>query len=283
MKVLLIGNTKSYESRRIQEEFSKRDIDLELLAVKDFVIEIENNNPKFTTKDNRDLEDFDAYLFRGMGNGLWEMMVFARHLYMQGKTIVEEKLATERALMTKLSYTLAKNGFPVIDTKVIFDLDEGLEKTLEFPLVAKGTVSSRGRSVFKVNNIEELKKIYEEVGPKLILQKYIPISYDYRVFIVGDEVLGVMKRFNSDENFLTNISAGGRAEASELPIEVLQMCIEAKKLKKTEIAGVDVIEYKGTYFILEINTSPQFQGLETATEVNVAAKIVEYVLSKSKK
>jgi RimK family alpha-L-glutamate ligase len=276
MKVLLIGNTKSFESRRIQEEFKNAGHEITALSVKDIIIRVENNDPVFTTYDSKDLMAYDLYLFRGMGDAMWEMMVFAKHLHTAGKIIIEEKLATQRALMTKLPYTMAKNGIPTIDSKLIFEYREELDKELEFPLIMKGTQSSRGRAVFKIHNIEEFKEIYNEIGPKVLLQKYIPITFDYRVFIVGEKILGVMKRFNSEDNFLTNISAGGTAEPSTLPQEVLEMCKKAKALRNTEISGVDVIEHGGKYYVLEVNTSPQFQGFETATGVNVGKEIVEY-------
>ena len=91
-----------------------------------------------------------------------------------------------------------------------------------------------------------------------------------------------MKRFNSEENFLTNISVGGTAEPSNLPEEILEMCKKAKALRNTEISGVDVIEHEGKYYVLEVNTSPQFQGFETATGINVAKEIVEYAETKLK-
>ena len=282
MKVLLIGNTKSYESRRIQEEFAAAGHEITPLSVKDIIIRVENNDPVFTTYDNKDLMAYDLYLFRGMGEAMWEMMVFAKHLHTAGKVIIEEKLATQRALMTKLPYTMAKNGIPTIDSRLIFEYREELDKELEFPLIVKGTQSSRGRAVFKVNSLKEFKEVYAEVGPKVLLQKYIPIMFDYRVFIVGEKVLGVMKRFNSEENFLTNISAGGTAEPSNLPEEILEMCKKAKALRNTEISGVDVIEHEGKYYVLEVNTSPQFQGFETATGINVAKEIVEYAETKLK-
>ncbi len=280
IKVLLIGNPTSYQNLRIKDEFEKKGCSFEFLSIGDMVIDVVDNTPTFTTYDKKDLLQYDIYLFRGMGDDMWEMMVFAKHLYENGKTIIEEKLATERALITKLSVTLPKNGIPTIDQKLIFEYNDALEKELVFPLVLKGTRSSRGRAVFKIDSLEEFKNVYEEVGPKVLLQKYIPIKFDYRVFIVGDKILGVMKRFNSEENFLTNISQGGRAEKSELPQEVLDMCMKAKQVRKTEITGVDVIEHEGKYYVLEVNTSPQFQGFEKSTGINVAGEIAAYAIAK---
>ncbi len=280
MNVLLVGNPGSYENKRLAEEFLNAGHTFSALSVKQIIINIVNGNADFLSKNGQDLTTFDAYLFRGMGENLWEMIVFAEHLYSLGKVIIEEKMATKRYVMTKLPYTLATQGIPVIDSKIIFELDEKNLSTLNFPLIVKGTRGSRGRSVFKIDNVEDLKKLYLEIGPKILIQPYLSIKFDYRVFCVGDNVVGVIKRYNSDDNFLTNVSAGGKAEVSDLPDEVKELCIKAKNIAKTEISGVDIIEYQGKYYVLEVNTSPQFQGFEKATGKNIAKEIVDYTFAK---
>jgi ribosomal protein S6--L-glutamate ligase len=280
MNVLLVGNPNSYENKRIAAEFVKAGHIFRAVRIKDIIADISENNVTFFDTTGNNLCSYDTYIFRGMGDALWEMLVFAEHLHSIGKTIIEAKMATKRYVMSKLPYTLAQNGIQVIDSKVIFGLNPETESKLSFPLIVKGTQGSRGRSVFKVETLEEFQVLYTKIGPKVLIQPYLPIKFDYRVFCVGEKVIGVIKRYNSEESFLTNVSAGGRAEASDLPDEVKELCLRAKKVSQTEISGVDIIEYQNKYFVLEVNTSPQFQGFEMATGKNIAAEIVEYSAAK---
>lgn len=280
MRVLLVGNTKSYESTRIKDEFVSAGFGFEWISIKNIKIEIETNNFTFTSSEGKDLTQFDSYLFRGMGEQRWEMMVFAKHLYDLGKVVIEEKLVGGRYVLTKLPFTLASSGIPVIPTTLYFSINEEAEKSLTFPLIVRATKGSMGKGIYKAKNLEEFKSAYNEIGPKVLVQPYLKIEFDYRVFIVGEKILGVMKKYNSEENFITNISAGGRAEASELPEEILDIALKAKQVSNVEIAGVDVLEHEGKYYILEVNSIPQFEGFEGCTDVNVAKEIVTYTYRK---
>jgi RimK family alpha-L-glutamate ligase len=245
------------------------------------VINVSTNSAEFFSQEGEDLTTYDVYLFRGMGTHRWEMMVFAKYLYDSGKIVIEEKLGNGgRYTLTKLPFTLASNGIPVIPTKLYFSLNKNLERELQFPLIVRSTIGSQGKGIYKAETLEEFKKIYKEIGPKVITQPYLPIKFDYRVFIVGEKVLGVMKKYNSEDSFLTNISAGGRAESSELPEHVLSIALKAKEVSNVEIAGVDVLEHEDKYFILEVNAIPQFEGFEGCTKINVAKEIVEYCHNK---
>jgi len=110
-------------------------------------------------------------------------------------------------------------------------------------------------------------------------------GFDYRVFVVGDRVIGAMKRISS--SWKTNIAQGAsgvRVEESEAP-EVFQIAIKAVKTLGLDYAGVDVAYdlNTGKHYILEVNAFPNWEGLRRATGVNPPEIIVEYLVEKTKK
>lgn len=111
-------------------------------------------------------------------------------------------------------------------------------------------------------------------------------GYDYRVFVVGEEVIGAMKRVNP-YSWKTNVAqgAGGVPVSEKEEPEVYELGLKAVKILGLDYAGVDIAYDKDTrrYYILEVNAFPQWEGLRNATGVNPPDYIVEYVIEKIKK
>ncbi|MFW5720102.1 MAG: ATP-grasp domain-containing protein [Candidatus Dojkabacteria bacterium] len=277
MKGILIGNTKSYEATRLHASAVAAGHVLRLLPIRELMVGIEENVPHIKSVFGESLTQYDCYLFRGYGKHVWEIIVSARHVHSLGKRVVERKLATDRYVLSKIPYTVATGGVPVIDTRIIFSLTDEAVSDVIYPAIVRTTIGARGEGIFKVHSREELNEVYSRIGPKVLIQPYIPVSYDYRVMIVGNKVLGVMKKYHAPGSYVSNISAGGTAEVSSLPEEVISLCMKAKNVSNVEIAGVDVIEHEGKYYVLEVNAAPQFEGFERCTGMNVAREIIQYI------
>ncbi|KKQ50551.1 MAG: Ribosomal protein S6 modification protein [Candidatus Shapirobacteria bacterium GW2011_GWE1_38_10] len=173
------------------------------------------------------------------------------------------------------------------------------EKILEgdyefnFPVIIKGSGGDRGTRVFKANNLKELEKLVRDLrktetegGKRYLLQEYIENDGDFRVLILGEKVLGVMKRARANKNeFRNNYSAGGTVEVADLPEEVKELAVRAAKTCGLAVAGVDVafrdFDMKKPV-IWEVNKGPQFKGFMKATGVDVPTEIVKYLVSLKK-
>lgn len=174
----------------------------------------------------------------------------------------------------------------------------GVKKTItaktqppfNFPVILKGSGGDRGTRVFKANNLEELEKLVRDLrkseteeGRRYLLQEYIENDGDYRVLVLGEKVLGVMKRSSSKkEEFRNNYSAGGRVEVADLPEDVKKLAVKAAKVCGLSVAGVDVafrdFDFKKPV-IWEVNKGPQFKGFMKATGIDVPSEIVKYLMS----
>jgi RimK family alpha-L-glutamate ligase len=177
-----------------------------------------------------------------------------------------------------------------------------------FPVILKGSGGDRGTRVFKANNLEELEKLVRDLrkteteeGRRYMLQEYIKNDGDYRVIVLGEKVLGVMKRSSQNKSeFRNNYSAGGKVEVADLPDEIKRLAVKAAKVCGLAVAGVDVMAKNPSglrpaplnggaakemsdnpkdYVILEVNKGPQFSGFMKATGIDVPREIVKYLVS----
>ncbi|MEM2014163.1 MAG: RimK family alpha-L-glutamate ligase [Desulfurococcaceae archaeon] len=110
-------------------------------------------------------------------------------------------------------------------------------------------------------------------------------GYDYRVFVVGDEVIGAMKRVS--KSWKTNIAQGAQGvpvKESEEP-EVFSLALKAARTIGLDYAGVDIAYDMKTakHYILEVNAFPHWEGLRRATGVNPPEIVVDYLISKIKR
>lgn len=116
-------------------------------------------------------------------------------------------------------------------------------------------------------------------GMTYCIQEFIKNSSgrDIRVIVVGDKAIGGMMRV-AKKGFKSNFSAGGFVRNVKLTEKLEWLAVETTKICKLQISGVDILIDKNTYRICEINSTPGFEGFELATGVNVAVKILEYVV-----
>lgn len=168
--------------------------------------------------------------------------------------------------------------------------DLNKEIDFNFPVILKGSGGDRGTRVFKADNLEQLEKLVRDLrkseteeGKRYMLQEFIPNDGDYRVLVLGEKVLGVMKRSSqSKKEFRNNYSAGGSVEIADLPEEIKQLAVKAAKVCGLAVAGVDVAfrDFDMTKPVIwEVNKGPQFKGFMKATGIDVPAEIVKFLVS----
>lgn len=287
---ILVGTPNTFETQHILQ--AALDSGHSAVAISIFDIYFEIKNDVFTAR-HKDIEllDYDVFLFRGIASSnlgktnLYNYLILAKYFYDNNKVVVDKKLAVNQYIASKISYSRAKSKIPTPNTVQTF----GEEMTLkylnecEYPLIIKSTTGSKGRGVFLANSIEEAKKIIQENESKsFMFQEYIPSRFDIRVFVVGDKVLGAMRRDAAENDFRSNIAQGGSASIYDLSKDhrIAKLALDACKAAATEIAGVDIMinEQTNNLYVLEVNRSPQFKGFFEATGIHVGKEIFEYCL-----
>jgi hypothetical protein len=156
-------------------------------------------------------------------------------------------------------------------------------KQFEYPLILKGSQGDRRTQVFKFFSDASWEKGWETFslrekneGQGYMIQEYILNTEDYRVMVVGDKVLGVMKRATGENPLLKNVFT-----KAELPDYVLKKAIMAARVCQIEIAGVDVVFKEGVKepYFWEVNRAPNYDRFVEVTGIDVAVEIVKYLAS----
>lgn len=278
MKILLLGNKSSHLALRLAQEARKvPNLTLVLANPRELKIEIRAGRTKASLKNNQNLLDFDVVYFYAIGKQVVELAELAKYLKSMGKVVVEESLAGGRLPLDKFDWR-DQSILPTPDYKFFFEFTDQDYSAIKYPVIVKDVNSSQGKGVFKISSREELKKVLAKIGTKVIVQKYLAVKSDYRVLVVGDQVLGVMERFKAVDYVASNRKPQ-KIAAAKLPASVLRSCIKATKDKGLAIAGLDLVRYRGKYYVWEINVSPQCRIFEKYTGVNAPAKILQYLQS----
>ena len=189
---------------------------------------------------------------------------------------------------------LLENKLPIPETVVAFTTDSALQayNIIGFPVIDKPPIGSWGRLVSLIESSKEgiLVAEHRENLPSTqlkvhVVQEYVPTSnMDIRCLVIGDQVLGCIKRIATSGDWRSNVARGGKVEAFKLDEELVELSIKAAKAVNAEIISVDILVHpeKG-YLVNEVNGVPEFKGFMKATGINVPEKIVEYIISKVKK
>lgn len=163
---------------------------------------------------------------------------------------------------------------------------ERVMQEIDFPLVAKKSFGSLGRSVYLINNAQELIKWDTQNRlEQRLYQEFIKSSFgfDYRLIVIGGKFLTGMKRVNTNGDFRSNIALGGQGEKVDIPqsyIDVAERCASALGL---DYCGVDLLMGKeGEPILCEVNSNAFMAGIEKITGVNVAGAFAKHIVNQLK-
>jgi ribosomal protein S6--L-glutamate ligase len=176
---------------------------------------------------------------------------------------------------------------PVPDTGFINSI-EGFHTVLArlggYPVVLKQASGRVGEGVFLVKTEHQARLILHnalETGKGMLVQSFIPPEnrLDIRVLVIGGKVAGAMKLKPKPGDFRSNFHLSQRSWTVELSPEWEEIALKAADALGLEIAGVDlIVDDKKNVRILELNYSPGFTGLEAATGLDIAGRIIDYVV-----
>jgi len=162
-------------------------------------------------------------------------------------------------------------------------LQESIESIdLEYPFILKTLRGSKGVGVMFIESERSLKALVSmlyKLDPdvEFIVQQFIESDGDVRVQVLGNEIVGAMKRMQIKGDFRSNISQGAEGKPYKLNEEEIKLSMDAHKSVNGDWTAVDfIIDKDGTPYCLEVNSSPGTDGFEEATGINVAKTVIEY-------
>lgn len=237
------------------------------------------------------LETYDILFVRTIPGGSLEQIIFrmdALHrLENAGVRVINRPTVIERTVDKYYTSTLLEDaGLPTPRTVVTERFDEALLAFDELggDVVIKPLFGSEGRGMVRVSDPDTAYRVFRalELGRYVYyLQEYVPHGCeDIRVFIIGGEVTAAMLRRGA--TWKTNVAQGAAAEPMRLGSGLREMSLRTAQTLGADYAGVDILPTEeGGYTVIEINGIPGWRGLQAATGVDVAERLVEYVLRTS--
>jgi len=182
--------------------------------------------------------------------------------------------------------TLAEAQIPVPDTVLVNSPDAATDAAAAvggFPAVVKPVSGRHGEGVFLAGDAGSCRRYLESVRdlkPGVVLQRFIAPAgrKDLRIFVLGEETAGAAVMRPQKGDFRSNFHLTGRAEAAMVEEKIGQLAVAAVRALGLQIAGVDmVIDDHGRPWVMEVNYSPGFEGLEAATGLDIAGAMVDYL------
>ncbi len=163
------------------------------------------------------------------------------------------------------------------------EIDQLIELVGGAPVVLKRLEGTQGVGVVLADTVSAGRSMIEAFSgmqENIIIQEYIKEAggSDIRVFVVDGEIVGAMKRTGKDGEFRSNLHRGGSAEEVEITKKEKALALEAARALSLSIAGVDLIRSERGPLIMEVNSSPGLEGIERATGVDIAGKIIDYAI-----
>ncbi len=295
MIIGILGSPNTIESKWLEEEAKKRGHDVIKFSSSNLIFKLNNN--KFSIKSAIDIESIDIFLIRGIYrsyfvkdiyfNKATESLLFLRYVNdILKKPIVDERLATKPIIMSKMATALDLNKSNLPQPKTVqFIHKKDILKNLDilpYPVIIKNPAGRKGKNIYKIDTKKEVKKFLKKMPDLMpfIFQEFLPTDGDIRVLVVGYKAIGAMKRHLVPGDFRANISQGADAEKYKLNPKIIKLAEKAARITKTEFAGVDIIESKDKYYLIEVNRSPQFRGFKKYTHTDPSPYIIDYLEKK---
>jgi ribosomal protein S6--L-glutamate ligase len=149
------------------------------------------------------------------------------------------------------------------------------------PAILKLIRGTQGIGVMIAHTQEEIEGILDtmtDLGQEILLQEFIRESRgrDLRVLVVGDQAVAAMRRTAKAGEFRANLHRGGAGKPVKIPAGYAEIALQATRVMGLELAGVDLLETKQGPKVVEVNSSPGFEGLEKATKIDIAGLIIEH-------
>lgn len=238
---------------------------------------------------DREITSINLCFLRSFGPGSCEQVTkrisMMEHLEFSG-TLVVNPTHAYRKVKDKYSTicTLARAGLPIPRTYVTEMAHWAYRASRGFKqIVYKPIVGSLGFGSMRFSNPDlafNAYKILERWGHPMYIQEYLEKpGRDIRAFVIGENLLASVYRIAPPGEWKTNVAQGGQTQPIQLPEELQELALRVTKSLDLLYAGVDILETEGGPVLLEVNGSPSWQGLQRATSVNVAERLVQFVVS----
>ncbi|MGP8214193.1 MAG: 30S ribosomal protein S6--L-glutamate ligase [Bacteroidia bacterium] len=286
MKIVILSRSpEAYSTKRLVEAGKSRGHETLVVDHLKCVLVIEQGRPHIYYKDE-EVKDVDAVIPRiGASVTFYGAAVVRQFEMMKIFSAVESQALVRSRDKLRCLQLLAKSGI-AIPKSAFVSTPKHVENVINLvggaPVVIKLLEGTQGIGVILAETKNSAKSVVEaflDVEVDILVQEFVKEAggQDVRAFVVDGQVVGAMKRTGIKGDFRSNLHRGGTAEVVKLNAQEKKLAIRAAKLLGLGVAGVDMLPTSKGLIVNEVNSSPGLEGIEKATGVNIAEKIIEYV------
>ncbi|HLU46848.1 MAG TPA: 30S ribosomal protein S6--L-glutamate ligase [Planctomycetota bacterium] len=282
---ILSRNSALYSTRRLVEAGQARGHEMIVVDYLRCYMDINSKSPIVRYR-GEPLIGIDAVVPRIGASHTFYGTAVVRQFEMMGIFSANESQAISRArdklrclqLLSRRGVGLPVTGY-AHDTK---DIDGLIDLAGGPPLVIKLLEGTQGIGVVLAETRKAAQSVIEAfrgLDVNILVQEFIKEAEgsDVRALVVGDRVVAAMMRRGAPGEFRSNLHRGGRAEPTKLTPEERSTAMNAVKALGLRVAGVDLLRSNRGPLVMEVNSSPGLEGIERASGVDVAAKVIEYL------
>lgn len=286
MKLAILSrNSQLYSTQRLKEAAEQRGHEVRIVDYLRCVIDITSHRPAIHYGGSR-LDAVDAVIPRIGATHTFYGTAVVRQFEMMDvyPTNDSQSISRSRDKLRSLQLLAAEGvGLPVTSfahsTK---DIDGLVSLVGGAPVVVKLLEGTQGMGVVLAETKKAAESVigaFRQLNANILVQEFIKEAggSDIRAFVVGNRVVAAMERTAAPGDFRSNVHRGGEARRIRLTPEERAAAKRAAKILGLNVAGVDLMRSNHGPVVLEVNSSPGLEGIETTTGIDVAGKVVEYI------
>ncbi|MBM9459835.1 RimK family alpha-L-glutamate ligase [Nocardioides sp. zg-536] len=276
---------RSYSTQRLRTAALDRGHQVKVLNTLRFAIDLSGDEPDLQFR-GKQLSDYDAVLPR-IGNSITYFGTAVVRQFEQMDVYTPNTangIANSRDKL-RASQILSRHNIGMPPTTFVRDRADvipAIERVGGAPVVIKLLEGTQGIGVILAPDIKVAEAIIETLQStkqNVLIQRFVVESKgrDIRALVVGDRVVAAMRRVAQGDEFRSNVHRGGSVEKVELDPEYERVAVRAAQIMGLKVAGVDMLEGDDGPLVMEVNSSPGLEGIETATKLDVAGAIIDYI------
>ncbi|MEJ2119935.1 MAG: 30S ribosomal protein S6--L-glutamate ligase [Alphaproteobacteria bacterium] len=286
MKMLMLArNPNLYSHKRLVEAAEARGHTLDILHTLRVVMNITSHRPEAYYHGEK-LTGYDVVIPRIGASITFYGLAVLRQLEMMGMWPLNESVAIGRSRDKLRSVQLlARRGIGLPVTAFAHDpkqSGEVIEIAGGAPVVIKLLEGTQGIGVVLGETERSAKSVIEAfrgANVNILVQEFIKEAggTDIRALVIGERVIAAMKRTGAADDFRSNLHRGGSAQSIKITPEERSTAVRAARIMGLNVCGVDMLRSNHGPVVMEVNSSPGLEGVEKATGIDVAGKIIEFI------
>lgn len=288
MKLAILSRAPHvYSTQRLVAAAQDRGHEVRVLNTLRFAIDLAGDEPDIQYR-GRPLAELDAILPRiGASITFFGLAVVRQFEQMDVYTPnTSHGIANSRDKLRSIQI-LSRHDVGIPATTFVRDRADvlaAIERVGGAPVVIKLLEGTQGIGVILAPDTKVAEAVIETLQSakqNVLIQRFIAESRgrDIRAFVIGDRVVGAMRRVAQGDEFRSNVHRGGSAQAIDITPEFERVAVQAAQIMGLRVAGVDMLESDRGPLVMEVNSSPGLEGIETSTGLDIAGAIIDYMAS----